>query len=237
MAGALATSRAHSLLRAAGVALALLVAASAASTYTLRPGDTLSSVGRHFGVSVAALVSANHLANPNLVYAGEVLQLPNRGANPAAFGTLGTLTPGRLPPTLQAHPDRLALRARFRVWSARYGVPADLLQALAWMESGWQSRVHSPTGAIGIGQLEPSTVKFVSTVLLHHQLDPWAADANIQMTARFLRYLLDQTGGNVGQALAGYYQGLPSMARRGLMPDTLRYVADITALRAAFQPG
>ena len=233
MAGALATPRprsgSRSFVHLVAVAVALLVAASAASTYTLRPGDTLSSVGRRFGVSVAGLVAANHLADPNRVLAGQVLKLPGGQ-------TAGGSRPGRLPAQLRAHPDRLALRARFRLWASRYNVPADLLEALAWMESGWQSRAHSPTGAIGIGQLEPSTVAFICTVLLHRPLNPWSPDANIRMTARYLRYLLDQTGGHVNRALAAYYQGMQSMAQRGPIPDTVRYVKGVVALRPLFQP-
>ena len=46
------------------------------STYRIKPGDTLWAISRRTGTTVAALVRANHIANPNLIYAGHVLQLP-----------------------------------------------------------------------------------------------------------------------------------------------------------------
>ena len=54
------------------------------------------------------------------------------------------------------------------------------------------------------------------------------------MEARYLRYLLEETGGNTDQALASYYQGLGSVRSRGWNDDTKQYVANITALRHWF---
>ena len=68
------------LLRALAIVASLLVAASAAtSTYTLRYGDTLASVGRRFGVSVSELARANSLPNPNKVREGQTLVIPLAG--------------------------------------------------------------------------------------------------------------------------------------------------------------
>jgi LysM repeat protein len=210
-------------------ALALLVTGSAAaSSYTLRLGDTLSGVANHFGVSVSALASANHLAHPDTVLAGTRLVIPTAD---------GALTQGgALPSRLLAHPDRLALRPLFRRWSAAAGVPASLVEGLAWMESGWQQSVVSRTGAVGIGQLEPSTVTFVSG-LIGRRLNGRVASDNIRMSARYLRYLLEETHGNVADALAGYYQGLVSVRARGMMSWTRVYVADVIGFERSFSPG
>lgn len=51
---------------------------TAASTYTLRWGDTLSRVGRHFGVPVRTLASANGIRDPDRVREGRELRLPTR---------------------------------------------------------------------------------------------------------------------------------------------------------------
>lgn len=62
---------------------AATVAASSAappSDYVVRVGDTVSSIGRTFGVSVAAIVRANDLANPNDIVVGTTLAIP--GAAP-----------------------------------------------------------------------------------------------------------------------------------------------------------
>src|SRR5207237_1813783 len=116
--------------------------------------------------------------------------------------------PGNGPARLQAHPERLSLTPRFDYWARQYRVPADLLKGLAWYESGWQNGAVSSTGAVGVGQLMPFTSEFVANSLLKNPgLDPKKVDDNIRMSARFLRFLLDHTGGAPGLALAAYYQG------------------------------
>ncbi len=45
--------------------------------YTVRWGDTLSAIARYNGWSTAYLAQVNHLANPNFIYAGQRLFIPN----------------------------------------------------------------------------------------------------------------------------------------------------------------
>lgn len=52
-------------------------------TYTVRSGDTMSGIAAKFGISLAALEAANpQVRNPNLIYVGEVLNLPGHSASP-----------------------------------------------------------------------------------------------------------------------------------------------------------
>ena len=44
--------------------------------YTVRPGDTLSSIAWRYGVSVWTLAKVNNISNPNLIYAGQKLYIP-----------------------------------------------------------------------------------------------------------------------------------------------------------------
>lgn len=46
-------------------------------TYVVQPGDTLMAISRRFGVELAALVEANSIANPNLIYVGQRLLIPS----------------------------------------------------------------------------------------------------------------------------------------------------------------
>ena len=254
-------------------------------------------MARRFKVTVAAIVAANAIRNPNRVPVGLKLTIPGQAlpapnpsppVDPAAptttvapivaavtpvasatdavvtststdvtsttvTSTPGTSTPGtvpaaaiaaaptltadqlaRLPAALLSFPDRLALMPSFDLWAAEYGVPPSLLKALAWMESGWQATVVSPSGAIGIGQLLPGTAAFVAGTLIGVALDPYVADDNIRMSARFLAQLLNLTNGDVNMALAGYYQGLTSVRRDGMKATTAAYVNVILALQARF---
>ncbi|TMK88704.1 MAG: LysM peptidoglycan-binding domain-containing protein [Actinobacteria bacterium] len=191
--------------------------------YVVRSGDNLETIAKRNGTTVPALAAANHIINPNLVVIGTKLKIPAPSA-------------AKLPTRLLAHPERLALTPRFDHWAKVYGVPPDLLKGLAWYESGWQNQVVSKTGAVGVGQLEPFTSDFVSKQLLSNPaLDPKRVDDNIRMSARFLRFLLDRTGGAPGLALAAYYQGLKMTQQGKFFDDTKTYVAGVSAARVQFK--
>lgn len=217
--------------------------------HVVRKGENLTTIARRYGVTVSALAAENRVTNVHHVVAGRRLVIPKKGASATtktSAGTMqlassskparsGTVTPGRLPQRLRERPERLALAPRFDHWAKTYSVPPDLLKAMAWHESGWQAHRVSSTGAVGVGQLMPDTVIFVSEQLLRtKRLNPRDPDQNIRMSARFLRYLIDQTGSE-RKAAAAYYQGLGSVTRRGLYAETTAYVDDVMALRPAFR--
>ncbi len=45
-------------------------------TYVVQPGDTLTDIAIRHGVSVQALVEANHITNPDVIWAGATLVIP-----------------------------------------------------------------------------------------------------------------------------------------------------------------
>jgi len=47
--------------------------------HVVRPGETLYAIGRLYGVNPNDIAAANHLANPNLIYPGQVLAVPAMG--------------------------------------------------------------------------------------------------------------------------------------------------------------
>lgn len=48
---------------------------SAARTYTVRAGDNLSAIAAKYGTTYQALAAKNGIANPNLIYPGQVLKI------------------------------------------------------------------------------------------------------------------------------------------------------------------
>jgi len=46
--------------------------------YTVRRGDTLSSIARRYGTTVQSIVEENNISNPNLIFPGEVLNISTR---------------------------------------------------------------------------------------------------------------------------------------------------------------
>jgi soluble lytic murein transglycosylase-like protein len=139
-----------------------------------------------------------------------------------------------LPSALTQHPERLALRPLFAKWSRAYGVPASLIEAIAWQESGWQNNVVSSASAQGIGQLLPTTASFVSGTLLGLNLSMTVASDNIQMMVRFFAYLMKAAGGNQCVAVASYYQGFGAFQHVGVLPESQVYVRSVFTLRSRF---
>ncbi|HVF75773.1 MAG TPA: transglycosylase SLT domain-containing protein [Acidimicrobiales bacterium] len=222
------------------LALAFAGQAATGRTYKVRKGETLSAVAKRHRTTVQALAQANKIKNVNRVAAGTVLTLPGGRGTPTLRSAVATPKPPRkvsskLPARLRQSKDRLALYGHLQEAAGRYGVPADLLMAMTWQESGWQNTKVSSTGAMGVGQLMPDTVDFVNEVLLRAKLDPGKPEDNIRMSARFLRYLLDQNGGDVDKALGSYFQGLASMRRQGPLPQTKTYVTAVQAQRRLFR--
>jgi soluble lytic murein transglycosylase-like protein len=139
-----------------------------------------------------------------------------------------------LPRLLRHRPRRLALRPCFEAWATTYHVSPALVEGLAWLESGWQNDVVSSAAAYGIGQLTAPTIDFISQYLIEAPLDPSIPDQNIRMTARFIAYLIQQTGGDTAQAVAAYYQGLAWVRSDGPLPETKQYVSDVLYLAGRF---
>lgn len=175
--------------------------------YTVQPGDSLTSIAAWFGVTTEAVLAANDLADPDVIVTGERLRLPVEGGSDDE------------------------IRAVIVYWADYYGVPSDLLLALTYFESGWNNAVVSEVGAIGIGQLLPSTAEWIAADLIGAQLDPFVAEDNIRMSARFMSYLLDHLGGDERLAVAGYYQGLYAVSVHGIYESSLFYVDGILSLR------
>ena len=192
------------------------------SPYTIRPGDWLSSIAERYDTTVEELARVNTLTNTNLIYVGQVILVP-------------TSRTGSTPDATPSPTAGFTVEQRLDYWASRYNVPPEMLKALTWWESGWNNNAISSAGAIGIGQLLPSTAEFVADVLIGEELNPHVVDDNIRMTARFVRYLLDETGNDRRLTLASYYQGLFAVRRYGIYNISKPYVNGILALQDRFR--
>ena len=47
-------------------------------TYTVKRGDTLTSIAKRHDTTVEALVASNGIKNKNRIYIGQVLQIPTK---------------------------------------------------------------------------------------------------------------------------------------------------------------
>ena len=217
----------------AGVSAAgALASGSSGATLTISPGQTLSSIAANHGTTVSMLEAVNGIVHPNLIVSGMQLRLPPTSTSALASDVVPAGS--GLPALLQAYPSRVALRSIFVHWAVVEGVSPALLEAMCWWESGWQTHISSETGALGVCQLEPSTVTHLQAQLGQRTLDPNVASDNIEMAAVFFHELLVASAGDVSMALAGYYQGLASVQSAGLFPSTKQYVKGIRAYVPSF---
>ncbi|MCU0502196.1 MAG: LysM peptidoglycan-binding domain-containing protein [Anaerolineae bacterium] len=62
-------------------------------TYTVNPGDTLAKIAAGHGASVAALMQANGIQNPDLISTGQRLIIPGPNAAPASSAPVAAVNP------------------------------------------------------------------------------------------------------------------------------------------------
>jgi soluble lytic murein transglycosylase-like protein len=182
--------------------------------HTVAPGESFFSIAERYRVSPWQLARRNRIPLTRVIVPGQRLVLPS-GA--------------RTVPRATQPASREAVRAAIDRWSRVYGVDPRLARALAWMESGFQQDVVSSVGAIGVMQLLPETWEFVDVVLLGRRT-PRTYEGNVQAGVRYLRWQLDEFGGNVRLALAGWYQGARAVREIGLYDDTKLFVRVVLAL-------
>lgn len=107
------------------------------TTYVVQPGDTLSEIAAEFGVTTAAIVEANALGNPNLIFVGQELIIPgtvggtsSTGASPPADTTP---PPTTTPPPAPTNGANLLPNPSFENgYTNLYGAP-ELQVPVGWM--------------------------------------------------------------------------------------------------------
>lgn len=223
-------------------------------TYTVRPGDTPSSLAVRFHAWTAELIEMN---GP-VLRVGEQIKIPvvlaavaeQRRAR-SGNGSTGRSTTGTSsrsgPPRKNAgqrrlerrlrsgdDPDRTTVRRVIERTAQRFGVDPDLALAVSWQEAGWQMHHVSYADAVGAMQVIPSTGRWMSDVV-GRDLDLTDTRDNVTAGVALLKVLTDAAPER--QAIAGYYQGLAGVRQHGMRPDTKRYVANVLALERQFEHG
>lgn len=73
------------LLVVTGLMLALVNFALAETEYTVQPGDTLTSVARHYGITIQELAEANGLRSNSWLYINQTITIPDKGSEAEAI--------------------------------------------------------------------------------------------------------------------------------------------------------
>ncbi|PIE69027.1 MAG: lytic transglycosylase [Deltaproteobacteria bacterium] len=123
------------------------------------------------------------------------------------------------------------IKRLIKKYASYYGVNENLVLALAHVESRYDAKAISRTGAQGVMQIMPETQKELG---LSTPLDP---AANVEAGIRYFKRMLDRFE-DVRLALAAYnagpghvdkYQGIPPF------PETRQYIEDVLTMYAKLQ--
>ncbi|EPR8380614.1 lytic transglycosylase domain-containing protein [Klebsiella variicola] len=158
--------------------------------------------------------------------------------SPAGAATMQPDTSGYQPNVpLNAQAARLGAKGRaflqamageFGALEGKYGLPAGLLSSLSAAESGGDPYAESPKGAKGPFQFMDGTARDLGL----KGMDVYDPHKSADAAARYLRYLLDATGGDLEKTLASYNWGLGNVQKKGMdnLPlETRNYVPKVMA--------
>jgi soluble lytic murein transglycosylase-like protein len=216
---------------AAPAAAPARVAPPPAGAYTVQPGDTFSGLAARTGVTAEQVAAVNGLDVNAPLVVGTAIKLPP-AAVPAAAAPAST-TP-QAPQAAPVATGGTVSSGDIHAVAGQHGVPGSLAAAIAWQESGFDNGMVSSANARGVMQVMPGTWDWVQRYLARRPLDPANPVDNVHAGTLYLGQLLRETGGDPALAAAGYYQGLSSVRRIGMLPETERYVANVMALRGRF---
>ena len=191
-----------------------------AAHYTVKPGDNLWTIARNFRVDVGSLARDNRVTNPDFIYPGQSLNVPDPPAPVVAR---------------PAGPRGAAAKAIIIRQARRHDLNPNFALALSYWESGWNQDAVSSTGAIGLMQVEPHTGAWAGPKLLGRNVNLNDANDNAEVGVALLRHYLDVFNGDPKLALAAYYQGETATRRHGIYKSSQSYVNGIWALRNRFQ--
>jgi soluble lytic murein transglycosylase-like protein len=178
--------------------------------YTVKSGDSLTAIAHRFGTTVGSLARANRLDPSRYLLIGARLRVPHAVAAVAS------------PADVRALLDK---------WAGTFGVDRSLVRALAWMESGYQTKLVSSAGARGVMQLLPTTRTYVANDVLGKPIRA-GVDGDVEAGVALIKHLLTVFGGDEKLALAAWYQGERAVRTDGVYKVTKPFVADVLALRA-----
>ncbi len=216
-------------------------AGNACSWYQIRRGDTLSRIAGSHGTTIWTLARVNNIGNVNLIFVGRELCIPYRvgGGSGSGYGSggssAGLLSNGVV--TWYAY-NALDWSSRSQVSSllhqaaARYGLPANLLMAIAWQESGWNQHVIAWDGGIGVMQLMPNTAMGINTSTGIRR-NPYHLNDNINLGATYLSWLYHNFYGNLSKTISAYNEGGWAVIHRGIF--NWRYVNNVLSLMRGFR--
>lgn len=127
------------------------------ATHTIAPGETLSGIGQKYGIDWKEIWKANpNVKNPDMIYAGQALTIPDKGTSQAPAGSLEKTLPAAAPaaqsPALPGStPDLTGNQLPQAAGIGQMGLLRKVLSKLSanYQASGMKSGLQSVTSGLG----------------------------------------------------------------------------------------
>lgn len=220
-------------------------AGNACSWYTVRSGDTLANIAWRDHTSLWTLARVNGIANINLIFVGQNLCIPyaahssisttsSQGGQIYSTGYSGVLANGSVQWYAYGALEwstQTQTASLLRQVAANYGLPANLVMAIAWQESGWTQHVIARDGGIGVMQLMPYTAMSLNASTGIRR-DPYKLWDNLNLGATYLRYLWNNFHGNLYDIISAYNEGGWAVIHEGIF--NWQYVNNVMYLMRVF---
>jgi len=202
--------------------------------YIVRRGDTLSVIAWRNNTTTWRLATVNHIRNVNMIFTGQRLCIPYvvRGVQARqASGILANGTVRWYAFNALEWSTRWQVVSMLRLVAVHYRLPANLLLAIAWQESGWYQHVIAWDGGIGVMQLMPYTAMGINAGTGSRR-DPYHLWDNINLGAIYLSWLWRDFHGNLVKVISAYNEGGWAVIHRGIF--NWRYVRNVLYLMQRF---
>ncbi len=231
-----------------------------ASTYRVRPGDTLTAIAARHHVPLRTLVRLNRLDPDAILLAGAVLRIPSPrvvrrpplrynvqpgdslsaiavryGTSVRAIARLNRLDPDALLPVGRTLviPSRTAARSTIRRTIVHWARHYGVRRSLA-LAVAWQESGHQPNLTSSAGAWGVMQVMPATWDYVETALIgrrvPHTTAGGIRVGIAYLRHLLNAFDSKERLALAAYLQGEASVREHGILPSSRPYVDNIVAL-------
>jgi hypothetical protein len=215
---------------------------NACGWYRVHTGDTLTRLAAADHISLWTLAHVNAIPNANLIFIGQQLCVPyhvasggqnySGGGGGSSYGLLANGYVSWYAYNALQWSTRAQVNSLLRQVAINYGLPINLLLAIAWQESGWTQHVIARDGGIGVMQLMPYTAMSINAGTGIRR-NPYLLWDNLNLGATYLHWLWINFRGNLVKVISAYNEGGWAVIHRGVF--NWGYVNSVLALMRTFR--
>lgn len=200
----------------------LTPAQASCPTYRVQWGDTMWMIAQRYHTDTWTLARLNHISNPNIIIAGQLL---------CVGASYKSVQPGGGNGDTLEWSSRPQVRDMLINAADRHRLPRNLVLAIAWRESNWTQHVIAWDGGVGTMQLMPYTTVWLDGYL-GRNYNSYRLYDNIELGVSYLAILWNDFGGNLNPLISAYNEGERNVRTYGIF--NWWYVTSVRGLMQYF---